>query len=482
MSVACLRCGFPNDENAMHCRACSAPLQDTSSDAAIKPRLRQIIAETRARTRARQRRGVSVDPNRVDVVPRLPSGVAASDAALQTALEKGRKARLQGLREELRKGRPDFGPPARQSMPPQNLTLPPSDQISENQQQAEKITPPPAQTTNQIAEQFLDQTDDNPVKVISSKQVPAEPTPLIQPDRKTATELTATKDADEAPQASPELIKPASQTPQLTPKEEPPNSAEVTPSPLPVSPQNEPLAAHAQAVDFTHSNALLNEQPTKDSNPTGPANEIQPEQETANDEVKPVHDLVQLALSEDETEAEPELKPLLSAAAKTALHRLRQAATRLKGKSETSETLEVENACQLYDKKRLLATTVDSMPILTLATLWLSSQFNSGELPPEEIIASWLLGESGGIPWGLLVIGLAWLVWCWVGIAIWGVTPGMKTARLSWHSPKQWQRFARPPLFLVSLIPFGLGGTYALLDKNSRGLSDIILRLTWRRD
>ena len=70
-------------------------------------RLRQIIAETRARTRARQRRGVSVDPNRVDVVPRLPSGVAASETALKTALEKGRLARLQGLREELRKGRPE---------------------------------------------------------------------------------------------------------------------------------------------------------------------------------------------------------------------------------------------------------------------------------------------------------------------------------------------------------------------------------------
>ena len=47
MTLACARCGFPNPEDAVRCRACSAPLQDTSSDAAIKPKLRQIIAETR---------------------------------------------------------------------------------------------------------------------------------------------------------------------------------------------------------------------------------------------------------------------------------------------------------------------------------------------------------------------------------------------------------------------------------------------------
>ena len=174
MTVACLRCGFPNDEKAMHCRACSAPLQDNSSDATIKPRLRQIIAETRARTRARQRRGVSVDPNRVDVVPRLPSGVAASDTALKTALEKGRQARLQGLREELRKGRPEFAPPDRQSPPMENPSIPPIAEATLAPSPAEKASHPPPKETDQIAEEFLNQAVESPTNITAQKSVEVE--------------------------------------------------------------------------------------------------------------------------------------------------------------------------------------------------------------------------------------------------------------------------------------------------------------------
>ena len=175
MTLACARCGFPNPEDAVRCRACSAPLQDTSSDAAIKPKLRQIIAETRARTRARQRRGVTVNPNRVDVVPRLPSGVVASDTALKTALEKSRQARLEGLREELRKGRPAFVEPVSQSIPPQVLTTPPAPAsaptASDTQPSASEPTSSP---TEQIAEAFLERAE-LPV------QAPAEP--VVEPPK-----------------------------------------------------------------------------------------------------------------------------------------------------------------------------------------------------------------------------------------------------------------------------------------------------------
>ena len=35
---------------------------------------------------------------------------------------------------------------------------------------------------------------------------------------------------------------------------------------------------------------------------------------------------------------------------------------------------------------------------------------------------------------------------------------------------------------LLSLLPLGLGGTCALVDKNSRAFSDILLRITWRTE
>jgi hypothetical protein len=177
----------------------------------------------------------------------------------------------------------------------------------------------------------------------------------------------------------------------------------------------------------------------------------------------------------------PSIKPLLSAAAKTALSNLRQTAQRLKQKVQDDGQVVDEKRCRLYDQHRLLSTFIDFAPTITLATLWLSAQFNQSRLSPEEVMASWLLGEAGGTPWGLLMVAIFWLVWCWVGIAVWNVTPGMKAARLSWAEASKWKLFARPPLFLISLLPLGLGGTYALLDKNSRGLSDLALRLTWRK-
>jgi hypothetical protein len=82
----------------------------------------------------------------------------------------------------------------------------------------------------------------------------------------------------------------------------------------------------------------------------------------------------------------------------------------------------------------------------------------------------------------VLVPAMIFLLWCWGGIALWRCSPGMKVARLSWAKTESWRLFARPPLFLLSLAPLGLGATYALLDSNSRGLADLLLRLRWRNE
>ena len=473
MSSACLRCGFPNDEKAQRCRACSAPLQDASGDATIKPRLRQIIAETRARTRARQRRGVSVDPNRVDVVPRLPSGVAASETALKTALEKGRLARLQGLREELRKGRPEVDPPARESIPPQSTLTP---QVSEPKpERAEE--PAPAQTASRLvsstpqqadaelaAQRFLEEPQ-HPVQVLAT----AEPKP-IQPSK--AAPAPKAPIAVKIETSTPAAAKPAA--PALV-VDETELAAESKP---PVALESEPVRA-------------LDPEPSLSALPSG---ETKAESERL---VEPVHaaetptqkapkiegykPAMALPIEEHVEQENPSIKPLLSAAAKTALSNLRQTAHRLKQKVQDDRLIVDEKRCRLYDKNRLFSALIDFAPSMALATLWLSAQFNQSRLPPEEVMASWLLGESGGTPWGLLMVAVFWLVWCWAGIAVWNVTPGMKVARLSWSEASKWKLFARPPLFLLSLLPLGLGGTYALLDKNSRGLSDLALRLTWRK-
>lgn len=461
MSSACPRCGFPNDENAQYCRACSAPLQDTSSEATIKPRLRQIIAETRARTRARQRRGVSVDPNRVDVVPRLPSGVAASETALKTALEKGRLARLQGLREELRKGRPEVDPPARESIPPQS-SLTPQPSKPEPEQAREPAPPqaspePSAQAPKQAdvegaAQRFLDE----PVEPIKAAPTPKAPV-VVKIETRVPTPVEPAVSTAIEP-AAPVLIEGESEL-----------AAESKP---PVALDSEPLSA-------------LNLEPSLDASAISEPN-AEPDHpaETpaqAVPQAEPSQPAMALPIEEPSEIENPSIKPLLSAAAKTALSNLRQTAQRLKQKVQDEEQVVDERRCRLYDKHRLFSTFIDFAPTITLATLWLSAQFNQSRLPPEEVMASWLLGEAGGTPWGLLMVAVFWLVWCWAGIAVWNVTPGMKAARLSWSEASKWKLFARPPLFLVSLLPLGLGGTYALLDKNSRGLSDLALRLTWRK-
>ncbi len=472
----------------MHCRACSAPLHDASSEATIKPRLRQIIAETRARTRARQRRGVSVDPNRVDVVPRLPSGVVASDAALTKALEKGRQARLQGLREELRKGRPEFTPPVRQSLPPKDLTIPPIDEPVIRPAQAEetpsvvgtttgskqigKTSPSPPQEAEQIAEEFLNQPPKNPTKIIKSEPVTAESQTVENPNLAAAVKpdpSEALAPLEPAPPAieahtTKEQIK-QSEPPQqlITHDRDDRDDRQQTSNTV----EHTLEAVHAEPILITNHEIERALEPQTEPSPDLTHSEPVSTQ----------------AVPEETTEnSEPLLKPVLSAAAKTAIYRLRETAKRLKNLTKTGQKLELENACQLYGKQRLISTGVDSLPVLTFSLLWLSTQLNSGQRPPEEIVASWFLGESGGTPWGLILIGVFWLIWCWAGIIVWDVTPGMKTAKLSWHTPSRWKRFARPPLFLISLIPLGLGGTYALLDKNSRGISDILLRLTWYRN
>jgi len=463
MTLACARCGFPNPEDAVRCRACSAPLQDTSSDAAIKPKLRQIIAETRARTRARQRRGVTVNPNRVDVVPRLPSGVVASDTALKTALEKSRQARLEGLREELRKGRQAFVEPVSQSIPPQVLTTPPAPASAptacDTQPSASEPTSSP---TEQIAEAFLERAE-LPV------QAPAEP--VVEPPKKAPPSVPNEHDAPGG---------------ELTQATEPEPAIEHHPS----AGAEEPQQAGEPELPFKRLNPSGGLQPAQ----TEPAHEerleaapkpIQPVKVASDPPTQAEVPQAPQPVTEPEAQAEepdaPRTPSRLNVAARKALKQLQEAAQRL-GQTKPKETVEVSNACALYGWRRLGATLIDSVPVGALTSIWVAAELSAAKRPPEEVLATWLLGESGGIPWGVLLIALSWLVWCWVGIFVWGATPGMKLTRLSWVTQASWRRFARPPLFLLSLLPLGLGGTYALVDKNSRAFSDILLRITWRTE
>ena len=463
MTLACSRCGFPNPEDAVRCRACSAPLQDTSSDAAIKPKLRQIIAETRARTRARQRRGVTVNPNRVDVVPRLPSGVVASDTALKTALEKSRQARLEGLREELRKGRPAFVEPVSQSIPPQVLTTPPAPASAPTSSDTQpSASGPTSSPTEQIAEAFLERAE-LPV------QAPAEP--AVEPPKQA---LPSVPNEHDAPGG------------ELTQATEPEPAIEHRPG---VSAE-EPQQAGEPELPFKRLNPSGGLQPA----PTEPAHEerleaapepIQPVKVASDPPMQVEAPQAPQPVTEPEAQAEepdaPRTPSRLNVAARKALKQLQEAAQRL-GQTKPKETVEVSNACALYGWRRLGATLIDSVPVGALASIWVAAELSAAKRPPEEVLATWLLGESGGIPWGVLLIALSWLVWCWVGIFVWGATPGMKLTRLSWVTQASWRRFARPPLFLLSLLPLGLGGTYALVDKNSRAFSDILLRITWRTE
>ena len=466
MSSACLRCGFPNDKDAAHCRACSAPLHDASSEATIKPRLRQIIAETRARTRARQRRGVSVDPNRVDVVPRLPSGVAASDTALQTALEKGRLARLQGLRDELRKGRPGVEPPARESLPPQSSVPPQLAPAKAEVAKAvapdhadSKVQPEALDSPELVAQQFLDEPL-HPVQVLAGPQAQPEKTaePAVSP--RPAEPLIAVKIE---PVAAAEPEPPTQAKVQIAAESKPPIANDAV---IPSDPEAAPLTADALKLDQADA--------------PKPALEPQTEARAARQE-ESLQPAIAVAAEDASEPQTPSIKPLLSAAAKTAIHNLRQTAQRLKQKVQAETSIPDERRCKLYGRHRLLATFIDFTPAVTLTMLWLSAQLAQKRLPPEEVMASWLLGEAGSAPWGLMMAAVVWLAWCWLGIALWSVTPGMKAARLGWSEASKWRLFVRPPLFLVTLLPLGLGGTYALLDKNSRGLSDLLLRLTWRK-
>ena len=61
----------------------------------------------------------------------------------------------------------------------------------------------------------------------------------------------------------------------------------------------------------------------------------------------------------------------------------------------------MSNACALYGWRRLGATLIDSVPVGALASIWVAAELSAAKRP-EEVLATWLLGESGGIPWGVL--------------------------------------------------------------------------------
>ncbi len=457
MSQPCLRCGFPNDEKTLHCRACSAPLQEQGADTAIKPRLRQILAETRARTRARQRRGVSVDPNRVDVVPRLPSGVAASETALKTALEKGRQARLDGLREELRKGRPVAQPPTSRSLPPQEpgATLPPSQEELAAREQAKRAAEEKVAAEQAAAQAARDKAVAEEaaakaaVQKAEAEQAAARAAAQKAADEKIAAEAAAQKALAEraAAQAAAEKAEIA-----RTAARQAAEAAAATYLDETVAPPNPVRILSAQGATSSSEPMAASEATTESS-------------------ARPV---------DESSSLEPQLVPALRAAGQQALVRLRAAAQRLR--VEPAETTNSdEQRCALFDGRRCLVALIDAVPALVASSLWLGTAFSGAKRPPEEVLAAWLLGEAGGLPIGLLAPCFAWLIWAWVGIALWRVSPGMKVMGLCWSEGPIWRVYARPLVFIISLLPLGLGATYALIDRNSRGLSDIVLRLRWLR-
>jgi hypothetical protein len=138
-------------------------------------------------------------------------------------------------------------------------------------------------------------------------------------------------------------------------------------------------------------------------------------------------------------------------------------------------------ACGTFGLARSLCAVIDAAPTVVVAAIWLGRRLADQALPPEEVVASWLLDDGGGLGGALGALLLLWLVWSEVGIALWGRTPGMRALGLAWGAAPRWRFFARPPLFLISLLPLGLGGTLALLDRNGRGGADHLLKLWWKR-
>ncbi len=470
MSQPCLRCGFPNEEKALHCRACSAPLQDQGADTAIKPRLRQILAETRARTRARQRRGVSVDPNRVDVVPRLPSGVAASETALKTALEKGRQARLEGLREELRKGRPAAQPPMRHSLPPQEpgATLPPSEEELAARDEAKRAAAEKVAAEQAAAEAARAKA--------ASEEAAAQAAAAKAAAEQEAARAAAQKAAEEKAAAQAAALKAAEEkaaaeaAAQKAKAEK--AAAQAATEKAEIERQAARQAAEVAAATYLDEPAAPN--PVRVLSAPGT---VAPEQAAAvRDEVAEPS----IPPAEATPSVEPQLVPALRAAGQQALARLRAAAERLRVEAVDAPDPE-EQRCALFGRRRCLVTLIDAVPALIASFVWLGTAFSGANKPPEEVLASWVLGEAGGLPLGLLAPCFAWLIWAWIGIALWRVSPGMKVMGLCWSDGPIWRVYARPLVFIISLLPLGLGATYALIDRNSRGLADVVLRLRWLR-
>jgi hypothetical protein len=179
------------------------------------------------------------------------------------------------------------------------------------------------------------------------------------------------------------------------------------------------------------------------------------------------------------TAAAPVL-PGLSRATRRTLHQLKETAQRVAQDKVAEPNIEVD-ACGRFGWRRCVAACVDALPVVVLAVLWLDARFAASVLPPEEVLASWVVGAQDQSSGGLWVALVAWLGWSWLGIARWQATPGMKAVGLAWAPAPAWKRFLRPVVYLVSLLPLGLGGTYAFVDGNSRGCADLLLRLRWRR-
>lgn len=482
MSTACVRCGFPNAETALHCRACSAPLQSGGPEAAINTKLQKILAETRARTRARQRRGVAMDPNRVDVVPRLPGGLASSDETLKKSLDKARQARREVLRDELRRG-----PRGGEIQAPVSRSVPPRAELATEQPRTVVDRVPPAlhRTMEEASEPTVIEPVAPPAAAVAEEV--AEPTviePVARPAAAVAEEAAESTVIDRAAppvaavveeyaeppvheQAAASSMRPAVNEPPMRP--EPATEASAK-RPKQQMPGRRHGAEEAEPWPRSRGRRSEPSVPDRGRPAARPRRAKREGPSVGRRAAKATAATVGLTVGK------------LRQAAKTMRARAATKAEQVDEVRPDTGPVEVvdEAAIGLFGLRRLAATTVDATPALVTAGLFLRSRLAGGGQPPEEVIASWMLGEAS-VGLGLMLPIVAWALWCYAGITIWRATPGMKLLGLRWQDDAAWRPFARPVLALIGLLPLGLGGTYALVDRNSRSLADLLLGLRWRR-
>jgi hypothetical protein len=101
-------------------------------------------------------------------------------------------------------------------------------------------------------------------------------------------------------------------------------------------------------------------------------------------------------------------------------------------------------------------------------------------MPEEERWAQLLLDRPGAL-FGLLVLAAAlWAVAVLFGTWRIGRSPGMWLAGIGLSAASPRRVLLRPFLGAVSVLPLGLGLSFALLDGNSRGPAEWLLGMTWR--